>query len=180
MTNLIPPEAKTELVRLYWIRMVSVWALLWSVLLLVGALLLYPTYLLLTGTSAAYIETVASVSERTEVYDLMVADLNRSSQEAKTIVQAASKVSLSDLLQNMWSVNGGGIDIVSVRLARGVDGITPIGITGEAINRQSLALFRDRLEALPYVTEVNLPIENLAENQDITFSIFVTINSYNL
>jgi len=180
MTNLIPPEAKTELVRLYWIRMVSVWALLWSVLLLVGALLLYPTYLLLTGTSAAYIETVASVSERTEAYDLMVTDLNRSSQEAKTIVQAAGEVSLSGLLQDMWSVNGGGIDIAGVQMARDVDGITPIGITGEAINRQSLALFRDRLEALPYVTKVNLPIENLAENQDITFSILVTINSDNL
>jgi len=180
MTNLIPPEAKTELVRLYWIRMVSVWGLLWSASLLVGSLLLYPTYLLITGTNAAYVETAAQVSERTEAHGLLVANLNRSNQEAVAIVRAANEVSLSDLLQDIWSVNEEGIDITSVELMRGVGEIAPIRLMGEATNRQSLALFRNRLEALPYVTEVNLPIENLAGNQDITFNISVTINSDNL
>jgi hypothetical protein len=148
--------------------------------LLLGASLLYPTHLLITGISAAYVETAASVTERTEVYDSIVEDLNRSSREAKSIVQASEESSLSDLLQDMWSVNGQGIEISSVTLSRTTDGVAPIQLTGEATDRQALALFRDRLDALPYVTEVNLPIGNLAENQDINFTISVTINSDNL
>lgn len=180
MTNLIPPESKKQLVRLYLVRLISVWSLLWSVSLLLAALLLYPSYLLITGISAAYVETAASVSERTEVYDAIVEDLNRSSQEAKVIVQTNQESSLSDLLQDMWSVNGQEVEITSVQLSRNADGVTPIGLTGEAVNRQALALFRDRLDALPYVTEVNLPIGNLAENQDINFTILVSVNSDNL
>jgi hypothetical protein len=180
MTNLIPPESKKQLVRLYFVRLISVWSLLWSASLLLAALLLYPSYLLITGISAAYVETAASVTERTEVYDSTVEDLNRSGQEAKAIVRANQESPLSDLLQDIWLVNGQGVEIASVKFGRSADGMAPIGLTGEAVNRQALALFRDRLDALPYVTEVNLPIGNLAENQDINFTISVSVNSDNL
>jgi len=176
MTNLIPPSAKMEVVKLYRQRLISVYALLWSLALLVGSMLLYPTYLLITGTNAAYTETAAVVSERTEVYNQIVADLGRSNDEAKTIVVLNQEISLSDRLQDVWSVSEQGIEITSVRIDRVVGGIAPIGLTGKAVNRQALALFRDRLMALPYVTEVNLPIENLANNQDITFAIGVVVN----
>ena len=78
MTNLIPPAAKKQLVRLYWMRLVSAWALVWSAALMVGALLLWPTHILITGTIAAYTDTADSVQERTEAYDAMIADLERS------------------------------------------------------------------------------------------------------
>jgi len=177
MTNLIPPESKKQLVRLYIVRLMSAWMFLWSVSLFVGASLLYPTYLLITGTSAAYIETAAAVTERTEVYDVIVADLNQSSLEAKLIIRSNQKSSLSNLLEDIWSVNGLGVEIASISLLRSETGIEPIRLTGEASNRQALALFRDRIEALAYVSEVNLPIGNLAENQDIDFTITVSVNS---
>ena len=176
MTNLIPPAAKKELVRLYWIRLVSAWTILWAVALCMGALLMYPTYLLINGTSAAYEETAANVTERTEIFDDMVAELDKSNQEAKTIIRSTEQVKLSNLLVDVWSVNGLGVDISAVQLARGVNGLSPIVLTGEATNRQSLAAFRDRIEALTYVEGVDLPIENLAQNQDISFTITVTVN----
>jgi len=176
MTNLIPPEAKKQLVRLYWIRLGSAWAILWAAALLVGALLMYPTYLLISGTSAAYEQTAAGVIERTEAYDKMVAELDKSSLEAKTIVRTAEQIRLSEILLDIWSVNGQGVEIASVQLIRNAQGFAPIGLTGEAADRQALASFRDRLESLPYVEQVNLPIENLATNQDINFTITVTVN----
>lgn len=180
MTNLIPPEAKKELVRLYWIRVVSAWAILWSVALCVGVLLMYPTYLLISGTSAAYSDTAADVTERTESFNTMLAELDKSNQEAQRIIQSAEDVTLSALLTDIWSVNGSGIDIAGIQLSRGAQGLTPITLRGEAVNRQSLAAFRDRIEALSYVEQVDLPIENLAQNQDIDFTIRITINQDSL
>ncbi len=180
MTNLIPPESKKQLVRLYFVRLISVWSLLWSVSLLLAASLLYPTYLLITGISAAHVDSIASVTERTEVYDMIVKDFSRSSQEAKLIISSNEEPSLSNLLQTMWLVNGQGVEITSVKLSRNATGVAPIGLTGEATDRQALASFRDRLDALAYVTDVNLPIGNLAENQDITFTISITVNFDNL
>lgn len=180
MTNLIPPESKKQLVRLYRVRLVSAWAILWSAALLIGALLMYPTYMLISGTSAAYAETAASVTERTETFDSMVAELQATNQEAQMIVRSADEAKLSEILTDIWSVNGQGVTISSVQLIRGEQGIQPISLNGEAENRQALASFRDRLESLPYVLEVNLPIESLAQNQDISYTIRVTINSDNL
>jgi hypothetical protein len=176
MTNLIPPESKKQLIRLYLIRVVSAWAILWAAALFIGALLMYPTYLLISGISAAYEQTAAGVIERTEAYDKMVVELDKSNQEAKAIVRATDQVKLSALLLDIWSVNGQGIEISGVQLSRGAQGLAPIGLTGEAADRQALASFRDRIESLPYVEQVNLPIENLAKNQDIGFTITVTVN----
>lgn len=177
MTNLIPPESKKQLVRLYFVRLVSAWSLLWSVALLVGALLLYPTYLLITGTSDAYAQTAQSVNARTAEYDLMVGELNRSNEEAKSIIKATDAPQFSSLLADIWNANGQGVSINSVDLSAENRVVAPYVLQGVATDRQSLALFRNRLEALPYVTEINLPIENLAGNQDIDFVISVTVNT---
>jgi hypothetical protein len=158
------------------IRVVSAWAILWAAALFIGALLMYPTYLLISGISAAYEQTAASVNERTEAYDKMVVELDKSNQEAKVIVRAAEQVKLSSLLLDIWSVNGQGIEIAGVQLSRDVQGLAPIRLTGKAADRQALASFRDRIESLSYVAQVNLPIENLATNQDIDFTITVTVN----
>jgi hypothetical protein len=177
MTNLIPPESKKQLVRLYWIRVFSAWSILWSLALLVGVLLMYPTYLLISGISDAYAETAADVVERTEAFDGMVAELDTSNKEAKTIVRSSEQVKLSAFLSDIWSVAGQGVSISSVQLGRDANSIAPIVIAGKAENRQALASFRDRIESLSYVTKVALPIENLATNQDIDFTITVTVNA---
>jgi len=180
MTNLIPPQAKKQLVRLYRIRLVSAWAIFWSLTLLVSASLLLPTYLLITGISNAYSESVASAAERTEVYDEMIAVLNQTNQEAKNIIKKSQEPQLSNLLQDIWSVDGQGVGINSVQIQRHEGKINPIRISGEAEDRQALASVRDRIEALPYVTDVDLPIENLAQNQDIIFSITISVNTTEL
>jgi len=180
MTNLIPPNSKKQIVRLYWVRVVSVWGLFWALALLISAILLYPTYLLVTGTAAAYAETAASVTERTDIYNDMVAELNKSNQEAKAIVRMSESPVLSGILQDIWGVNGQGIAIASINLVRQAGDIAPVALTGEASDRQALASFRDRLEALAYVEKVDLPIENLAGSQDISFTITVTVNSQNI
>ncbi len=180
MTNLIPPQAKTQLVRLYWIRLVSAWAIVWSVAFGIGLLLMYPTHLLITGTSEAYTETAASASERTEVYDEMVKELGTANLQARQIVSGAKQTKLSSILSDVWSVNGQGVEVSTVQLTRVEGELGPISLIGEAANRQALASFRNRLEALPYVASVDLPIENLALNQDIPFTITVEVNQNEL
>lgn len=176
MTNLIPPHAKKQLVYAYWIRVVSAWALLWAVSLLVGLLLLWPTYLLISGTNQAYYATALTAGERTTIYDDMTSELAKANDQAKLVIINAQASRISTLLDDIWSQVGPGIAVSGIGINRTNVGVEPITISGEATNRQTLSTFRDQLAALPYVDGVDLPIENLAQNQDINFILTVTIN----
>lgn len=175
MTNLIPPHAKKQIAVTYWMRLLSVWGLLWTCALLVGLLLLWPTYLLISSTNQAYSATVATASERTAAYDEMVAELEKANERAKDIIKNKQTAKLSLFVTDMWKQAGEGTAIKTIFIKR-EEGIAPISISGNATNRQALANFRDRVASLPYVASVELPIENLATNQDISFSLLVTIN----
>ena len=50
-------------------------------------------------------------------------------------------------------------------------------ISGDATTRQALADFRDRLLRQPEISDVVLPISNLAKDRDIKFSISVVFKT---
>ena len=180
MTNLIPPQAKKQLTRIYWFRQLTTWMIVWSIAFCVGLVLLWPTYLLLSGTNAAYTATSASAGERTATYDEMVTKLNQSNAQARLVIINQQAPNLSTIISDVWDQVGSGVSISGINIVRQDKAILPFMVTGEASNRQTLAAFRDRIVALPNVESVNLPIENLAQNQDISFTLTVTYNQQSL
>jgi len=177
MTNLLPPTAKKHIVFEYWVRVVSTWVIFWSLCLLISAVLLWPTYVLIVGSSAAFADSVKDASARTAEYDGMSESLTQATKQAQTVIIHNRQTKLSQLFTDMTNTAGQGIRISDVRITRGTKQMEPMQVQGVATDRQSLAQFRDRLELLPYVASVDLPIENLAQNQDIEFNLSVTINS---
>ena len=180
MTNLIPPQAKKQVTHIYWLRQLCAWMIVWSVAFCIGLLLLWPTYLLLSGTNAAYIATAASATERTATFDEMVTELNQSNDQARRVIVNQQAPNLSGIISDVWDEVRVGVSISGISIARQDNLITPFTVTGEASDRQTLAAFRDRIVALPFVESVNLPIENLAQNQDISFTLTVTFNPQGL
>jgi len=175
MTNLLPPHAKKQIIHEYWVRVVCVWVIVWSVSLLVGSIVLWPTYVLLSGNNEAYAAATTQATERSNEYKELSAVLVQSSKQAEQIVAQANRQKMSSVLADVWTATGAGIDVESVSVSSLEGNIAGVNVTGQARDRQSLAGFRDRLDALPYVSEVNLPIDNLAQNEDIDFSLTVTI-----
>lgn len=178
MTNLLPPHAKRQIVLEYWVRVVCVWVLLWSGCLLVGSLLLWPTYVLLSGNNQAFAESVSAATERTTEYRDLSQVLTNATKQAQTAVQLSTQNKLSAVMTDLWQViEQGSIDVSDVSLGK-TDGVLhAVAISGVARDRLSLAAFRNRLEQVPYVSNIDLPIENLAQNQNIPFSLQVSIDN---
>jgi len=178
MTNLIPRSAKKKIVQEYWMRVVCAWVVLWSLCILVGVVLLWPTYVLLSGNNAAYAEFFSDASERSAEFEASGQQLVEATRQSIDIIRLSEQATLSSVLADIWStVDASTIVIEDIDITRSEvqETLNPIGITGEASNRQALADFRSSLQALPYVTAVDLPIENLAQNEDIAFTMTVTI-----
>lgn len=144
---------------------------------MISAVLLWPTYVLIVGSSEAYADSVADASERTAQYEAISQSLARATKQAQTIVISHRQTNLSLVFTDFNSAAGQGVNVSGVSLKRDDDGVAPVRIQGVASSRQSLAAFKDRLEAIAYVASVDLPIENLAQNQDIEFNLLVTINN---
>jgi hypothetical protein len=77
------------------------------------------------------------------------------------------------------SLQGADILITRLSLIQKDAKILPVSITGTATDRQALATFRDQMLAHPLITEVDLPISNLASDKDILFSLSVTMANPN-
>lgn len=177
MTNLLPPVAKKQIVFEYWVRVFSAWVILWSVCLVISAVLLWPTYVLIVGSSAAYADSVVDATERTVEYESISRSLTQATKQAQTAIIADRQTKLSTIFADVASNAQQGVTLTGVSLGRTADSVDPVRVQGVATNRQTLAEFKNRLEVISYVQSVDLPIENLAENQDIVFNILVNVNN---
>lgn len=180
MINLIPPVAKRNLIREYWLRVLVVWLLLAGCALLVGAALLLPPYVLIHSQVAAYEATVSAAEAKVEDYRAVSRELAIDTQLAQQLVQADDVALLSPYLDRFVELSGTAVDIGAIRIGRDQSlAIQTISVSGRADDRQSLAAFRDRLLAEAAVASVDLPLSNLASDRDINFSLTVTLHDTN-
>jgi len=177
MINLIPQSAKRSLLIEYWVRVVSVWLTVWSIAFFVGASILYPAYVLIGYQIEAYETTAQEASQKVLVYENISTSLVQASVQAKTIIDESSELDFSEFIDLFEGLQGTKIHLSQIGLSRNVTGIAPVKLVGVADDRQSLASFRDKLLAEEHVTEVDLPISNLARDKDIQFSITVTLKN---
>lgn len=176
MINLIPAAAKKKIVAEYWVRVVSVWLFIISIILLVISLLLLPVYVLVNSHVEAYAseanEAIAKVAE----YDLSASVLTLANTQAQMLVGAGQIKQFSELVKTLNSLQGEDIVITELDFKRSGLKLDTVNIKGNAATRQSLSDFRDVLLLLPEVSEVDLPLSNLAKDKDILFSLIVILS----
>lgn len=175
MINLIPPTAKKKILVEYWVRVISVWLILWALALFTAASILLPAYVLIGLQVKAQQESAELASQKVADYDTVSKVLVKASQQAKMIVDEARLPRFSAYALLFERLQGEEIEIMTVRIGRDDKGLTPAVVGGVASDRQALASFRDRLLAEESVTKVDLPISNLARDKDIPFTITVTL-----
>ncbi len=157
--------------------MASVWFFLWGGALIVIALLLIPTYTLIQAQVAVYETAAQTATENNANYEDTVAQLTKANEQAVLLVKEARVTPLSDYIDLFDELAGAQIDVTEIIVSRSESGVSPVVIVGEARNRQALADFRDTLLANPAIESVALPLSNLAKDQDIPFTLDVTMDN---
>ena len=174
MINLIPPAARKSVVFEYWLRVVSVWLFLFGTGCMIVAVLLLPTYMIVRGQIANLDGQVAAATEQTTTFDAGVAELKKASAAAAVLTENASSTPFSAYLMLLERIAGDTVVLHSIAFTKDPAG-GHIVFSGEATTRESLAAFRDALEAHPVFTDVVLPIDSLIKNRDLLFSMSATV-----
>lgn len=177
MINLIPQSAKKSILIEYWVRVATVWVILFSTAMLIGALIFLPTYVLISSQVAVYEESAAEATQKVENYENVSVSLIQASQQAKIIIDETETPLFSDYIDLFESKQGQGIHVSEINLSREGKGVGPSKLVGVASDRQTLASFRDRLLDTDEITSVDLPISNLASDSNIQFTLTVTFNN---
>ncbi|MEZ4103817.1 MAG: hypothetical protein R3B60_00855 [Candidatus Paceibacterota bacterium] len=176
MINLLPPEAKKNVVTEYWIRVTSVWIFILSVVLISVSLLLLPVYVLIDSQIGVYENKVNEMATKVADFDNAQQSLVKANNQAQVLINLRSIKKFSDLVDSFNSLQNNGLSISSMQFNRSDLKLNSVQLMGEAKTRQDLSDFRNNLLSLSKVSQVDLPISNLAKDRDIDFSIAVTLN----
>ncbi len=173
MINLIPPHAKSSIIREYWFRVVSVWLFIVSAVTLIITALLIPVYVLINTQITAYAESAEAAISEVNKFDLSSSALVRASQDAVKIVKMQDDPRFTEYISLFQSLENSAVSINRFEFAKDGDTVAPITIAGKAETRQSLADFREALLTNERIATVVLPISFLVQDKDIevTFTI---------
>lgn len=173
MINLIPPKAKSAAVKEYWVRVLSVWGILFSIVAITTALFLLPTYVLIHSQLASLEKEVIqqnNVGEQFQVAEETVQMANRIAGElSEPHVQTPSH-------QIVTAINEAAADTVvpdTFRVARADREVESVSVQGVAASREALAAFKKALERSPLFETAVVPISDLARETDLPFAITI-------
>lgn len=179
MINLIPQSAKKQIVTEYWLRVLTIWLILLSVVAVIGVALMFPVYVLVKTQTDVYRESANAAIQKIAVFENVSADLVEASQQAKIVLDTNIEVPLSNYLSMFGTLETDTLVLSTFVVNRDKDGVGQVKLSGTAFNRQALADFRDQLLALEEVEKVDFPISNLAKDKDISFNMIVTLKKKN-
>ncbi len=178
MINLIPPQARKYVQAEYWIRVVTVYLILLSVSFGTIAVLLIPAYALIAFQlkvyEAQYIETEAQNASYANLENTVIL----ANETAQQILKKAPEPSFSTITEELWATADASIQLGSIIMERNpkTQNIEQVQIVGQASTRESLARFRNALEAQDRFASAELPLSNLAKDKDVPFTITAVIN----
>lgn len=177
MINLIPPSARRAVTQEYWMRVSVVGMLLVSTVLMVMIALCIPAYLLLTSQLAAYQSQLDSAQVVEDDYKKLQQSIKDANQLAAHLSTFTNVDSLTDLTRILDEIAGVGVDLQYFELARttSLEPVQTISISGVADSRGDLAALSENIAAHPRFKEAVIPIEALAKDRDISFSLEVIV-----
>ncbi len=178
MVNLIPPSAKKSVIIEYWVRVLTIWSIMATVVAVLIAVTFMPVYVLVDAKIDAYQESAEEASQKIAYFESVSDDLTNSTKQAQLLISSTNEISLSEVVELFDSLESNGIESSEINITKlPAGGIAPVTLSGYARDRQALSDFRDRLLAQEEIEVVDFPISNLAKNKDINFSITVTMSN---
>lgn len=175
MRNLLPEKNRQLVTREYYMRLAVVSLLLLAVVSLIGIVTLLPAYfsarakLASVQAEATFVEQSLSARDSTAVQ--AVRTIN---DELRAIRSVQDEPRIEELVRAVLSGKPTGISLSSVNFEKEGNGGNML-IRGVAVSRDALLSFRRALEAESRFSAVDLPISNLAQTEDIDFTLTLTL-----
>lgn len=177
MINLIPTEEKKRMKTYFWVRLLTIGFIVFGCSILIGAVALLPAYFHVTvknslakEKSKAQQETPLGATESQIIGE--VNDLNKKLELIEKSRQAEFVIS-ERVINNVVEKKMPDIKITEIGYEYNATKGKEIRISGEALSRERLLLFRLALERDPAFKKVDLPVSNFVRGSNIHF--FLTL-----
>ncbi len=169
MINLLPPEGKKRVIKNYWLRVFSVYFTLLGSAFFVTLALLLPTYFYVSYQIDALGTSISNEdAESLKKIETSITDANNISE---LLLHTPHVVNDTKIINEITSFSDGLVSIGTIKIQKKDRKVTEVTVSGRALNRSSLVSFRDSAEQHEFFDKVNLPLSNLAKDQDIPFSL---------
>ena len=175
MANLIPPDAKRAIITNYWLRVVVVWMMLSVGALAVVLLLQVPAMVLVQSQLAAFSSVYEQASDSSDEFSEAQAVVEDANVLASLLARQATSTSYSEYIRTLDQIAGRAVTISSFQIARSPEDQVSIQIVGQADTRVDLSNFNKSIQARPEFDETNLPLSNLAQDENIAFTITIAV-----
>lgn len=175
MINLLPPPARMVATREYWLRVWTVWALMVAAVLAAAALLLLPSYALVSSRFAALtIETdvLAARIKTSQETELLIRNTN---ERASQLIESARELPHREVVAVVDRAAAGTVTLNRYALVRDDGAFQSIAVNGVAKTRAALLQFQEELEREPIIASAAVPLADLAPGINLPFTMTLTI-----
>lgn len=185
LTNLLPLDRLKILRRNYFIRFSVVGTLMLTFLFVAAAILLFPTYLMLSQYETdkkAILNSAATALSSAEEQSLSTRLITLTTN-AKMLAALGTTASVSTRFGTILTVPRVGITLSGLAYtpsngaAKGSTKPTlvTLAVSGTAATRDSLRNYQLALQGVPFVATATLPVSVYAQSTDIPFTITLTL-----
>lgn len=176
LTNLLPPDRIRALKRDYFLRLGTTTLFVLAAVALMGVALLAPVYLSLQQESATQqarlqeldTQLAASGGKETGVR------LSALATSVTYLARLATTTTATNAVRGVLETPRSGIMVTGITFVPGGAGGSKMTLLGMARTREELRAYANALSALPFITNVDLPISSYAKEKDIPFNIALT------
>lgn len=176
--NLLPDDRRVAVRKSYVVRVVTVALWLIVILIVIGGLLLTPTYIFLSGTLNAKENRLAAIQSTLS----SSADANLSkrltdlSTSAVNLITITKSDNVSSLMRSVLAVPHPDISLTNFTYAP-VAGKNPATLTigGVSDTRDALRSYQLALSSASFAKDANLPVSTYAKETDLPFIITITL-----
>lgn len=177
MANLLHPKGKKIVRAEYLTRVAVVWMFLFASAATIVAILMVPTYVLISAQYDALSVRFDNMRAQQEAFDAYEMKITEANTLARYIEQNDTSWSLMSLIEEIETLAGSDVVITEYTFSQTPTAVSPMTVGGIAKDRMTLAAFRDALAAHEHFAGVELPISSLAADEDVPFAISLTLRT---
>jgi hypothetical protein len=171
MTNLIPPDGVRVVRKEYAVRVLSVWAFVLAVAIGLSALMLLPTYVLISEQLRI---TDAEAAIEDDAHAIATSELEEAQAIADRLTVVRDPIAASVIVEHIERALAPEIKLRSLHIApSGTD--STVQVVGVAMNRESLQRFIGRLKDDPFFRDASVPVSDLARDVDPPFVLTLVL-----
>jgi hypothetical protein len=173
MYTLIPEQIAKRLKKEYHIRVLILLSLFLSLGIWVGIIMLFPSYVISVTQEKKALAEAGSDTQKAQSASTTAAisQITVANSSITALQSSQDTLMISSIVEDITSRRIPGITISDFEIGR-TDGTgTKILIQGKAATRVDLVAFENNLKADSRLTKVTLPVEDLASDTNISFTI---------